>query len=284
MFYLITVIFSWICFFVTDAWLIPKYAHSGFIMLIAFYGHMAAMMGPMLGGIIMLKLFHKEKLLEIKWSSTKYYVYTIYGVLVIWIVPALILLLFNGDKSLKTLYSNYDVLFIISYLLFGWFAGMGEEYGWSGYILNELSGKIGKSKAVVASGILRGLWHLPVLIIPVMLKFMNGEKTIIELSITAIVVAFQLFISNIFMSALFGFVWYKTSSIPLIGWMHFLFDFGRDLAIFFVIGFAGSWWFKLGWGFPFYFFAYLACDKIAKEDGYSNIVEIFYRKKKTVSL
>ncbi|MHB1686766.1 MAG: CPBP family intramembrane glutamic endopeptidase [Ignavibacteriaceae bacterium] len=277
-FYLMAIIFSWTLFFITDAWLIPKYANTTFSKLIALYGHMLAMMGPMFASIIMLKYFQNNSLLTINWSNKKYYLYTIYAILIIWIIPGLMLLLFDGNITAKIIYDNYDIIFIVSYILFGWLAGVGEEYGWSGYILTELSGKFVKSKAVVVSGILRGLWHLPLIIIPLILKVSAGEKSILELFLLTPLFAIQLIVSNIFFSALFGFVWYKTNSIPLLGWMHFLFDLGRDFTILFVVGFSSSFWFKFGWSIPFIILTYLAFNKIAKEDGYSNILEIFYRR------
>ncbi|MBA4321043.1 MAG: hypothetical protein C0412_21850 [Flavobacterium sp.] len=277
-FYSMTIIFSWTLFFITDAWLIPKYSNTTFSKLIALYGHMLAMMGPMFASIIMLEYFQKNNLLTINWSNKKYYIYTIYIILIIWVIPGLMLLFFDRDLTAKMIYNNYDIIFIVSYLLFGWFVGVGEEYGWSGYILTELSDKFVKSKAVVISGILRGLWHLPVIIIPLILKVSAGEKSFLELFLLTPVFVIQLIVSNIFFSALFGFIWYKTNSIPLLGWMHFLFDLGRDFTILFVVGFSSSFWFKFGWSVPFIALAYLAFNKIAKEDSYSNILEIFYRK------
>lgn len=277
-FYLMAVLFSWTLFFITDAWLIPKYAKTNYVMLIALYGHMAAMMGPMIASILMSKYFQKTRLLSLNWSERKFYLYAIYGVLIIWIIPALMFLLFDGGLRLKVSYTNYDITSILSYLLFGWLAGVGEEYGWSGYILTELSEVIGKTKAIVVSGSLRGLWHLPLLIIPVMLKVSTGKQSILELFLLTIVFAFQLIISNIFFSALWGYVWFKTKSIPLLGWMHFMFDLARDFSILFIIGFGESIWFKYGWVIPFLCFAYTAFQKIAKEEGYSSYLSIFRRK------
>lgn len=277
-FYLITIIFSWPLFIITDAWLIPKYSSTNFPKLIALYGHMLAMMGPMFASIIMLKFLQNKNLITLKWGNKNYYYYTFYAILIIWVIPSILFLFFDADLYLKLIYNNYDVVFITSYLLFGWIAGIGEEYGWSGYLLTELTEKNGKSKAVVISGILRGLWHLPVLIIPVILKFNSGDKSFIELVILTLVFGIQLIISNIFFSALFGYVWYKNKSIPLLGWMHFLFDFGRDFAILLIVGFNDSLWIKYGWGIPFFFLAYLAFMKLSKEDGYSNYLEIFYKK------
>ncbi len=278
-FYFFAIFFSWTLFVITDAWLIPKYANTGVSELIALYGHMFAMMGPMLASIIILKYFQKKNLLTFNRGKKRYYLYLIYFGILIWSFPALVWLTFDKHLTLKLIYNNYDIIFIISYLVFGWIAGMGEEYGWSGYILTELFGKIGKSKAIVVSGILRGLWHLPLLTIPLLLKVTSGDEPFLELLLFTIVFAIQLIISNIFFSALFGFVWYKTESIPLVGWMHFMFDLFRDLTIFFIIGFSSSFWFKFGWAIPFYFLAYLAFTRIVKEEGYSNYLEIFYKKK-----
>jgi uncharacterized protein len=279
-FYLITVLFSWTLFIITDAWLIPKYAQTGFVMLIALYGHIAAMMGPMIGSVIMLRVFKGKSLLSVHSGYFIYYLYTFYAVLIIWIIPGLFFLMFDKSLKIKTVYSEYDIFFIISYLFFGWFAGMGEEFGWSGYILRELSDKIGKSKAVVVSGILRGLWHLPLLLIPVVLKVISGKQSFLELLLLSILFAFQLVVSNIFMSALWGYVWFETKSIPLLGWMHFLFDLGRDLSLLCISGFGGSFWFKFGWAIPFLSFAYMAFQKIAVAEGYSSYLAIFRKRRK----
>ncbi len=280
-YYLFAILFSWTLFFITDAWLIPEYGHTGFVKLIALYGHMLAMFGPMLAVFFTLKFFHRRNPLSFKFGDKKYYLYFFIAWMLLWLLPGLMWLAFDKHLMLKVFYNNYDFIFIFSYLIFGWFAGTAEEYGWSAYILTELSGKIGKSKAIVISGILRGLWHLPLFVIPVLLKVFNGEKTFVDLFIFTIIFAIQLIVSNIFFSALFGYVWYKTESIPMLGWMHFVFDAFRDLTIFFIIGFSGSFWFKFGWGIPFYFLAFLAFTKIVREEGYSNYLEIFYKKKHT---
>ena len=279
LFYLITVFISWPIIFVTDALLVPRYSQTGFAELIALFGHILAMLCPMLSGLLVLRYFQKDKLLSWIWSRGKYYIYALFAGLLLWVVPGLIWLSLDKNLSLKLIFNNYDIMFVSFYLVLGWIAGIGEEYGWSAFVLTELYEKIGKSKAVVVSGCLRGFWHLPFLAIPVYLKVLSGNKSINELFLLTIVFAVQLIIGNIFFSALFGYVWFRTKSIPLLGWMHFLFDAFRDFTIFFIAGFINSTWFKIGWAFPFYFLAYLAFTKIAKEDGYSNYLEIFYKKK-----
>ena len=274
-YYLIAILFSWSLFVVTDAWLIPKYAGTGFVKLIALYGHMLAMLGPFAAGIISLKFILKKKTLTFKAGDQKYYSYAIYGAIILWILPAIIWFVFDKGVIFKTGFNYYDKVFIVTYLAFGWVAGMGEEYGWSAYLLSEISETAGRTRAVIISGILRGLWHLPLFIIPVYLKAGAGSRSLIMMLIIAAALSLQLIISNIFFSSLFGYVWYETESIPLLGWMHFLFDIGRDFALLFFIGFNGSLWFKIGWGIPFYLLAYLALYSIYKKEGFSRPAEVF---------
>lgn len=263
-----------------DGWLIPKYAKTSFVMPIALYGHTFAMFAPMLASIIMLKSSNKRKLLDWFWSKKFHYLITfIIFFCTLYFIPASFFSIFDKDLKWRSLFNNYDCFFICSYIAFGWLAGIGEEYGWSGYLLTEWSDKIGKGRAVVVSGVLRGFWHLPLLAIPVMQKVHAGEKTVLGLLLSIVVFSLQLCVSNIFFSALFGYVWYKTKSIPLLGWMHFLFDLGRDFSLYFILGFGKHFWFKYGWGIPFLSLAYVAFQRIVRLEGYSTFLELFYKKK-----
>ncbi|MCP4760843.1 MAG: hypothetical protein GY870_03610, partial [archaeon] len=59
----------------------------------------------------------------------------------------------------------------------------------------------------------------------------------------AITFSMQLAISNIYFGFIFGWIWFETKSLPLLGWMHQLYDMIRDNLVFFVLGFSGSIWF-----------------------------------------
>lgn len=278
LFYLVTICFSWPIIIVVDGRLIPAYHSTGFVMLIALFGHMAAMMGPMPASIVILRYFENKSLLRWKGAKRKYYLYALCAGVLIYVLPGMLDLLFGRAARLRSTFDNYDAIFLISYLSLGWFAGVGEEYGWSGFLLTELGEKIGKSRAIAVSGCLRGIWHLPVLVIPVYLQLLNGEKTLPGLLFLCGVFVVQLVVSNIFFSALFGLVWFKTGSIALVGWLHLMLDFFRDLMIFLVIGFSASIWFKLGYVVLFIPLAAWAFTRIAREDGYSNFLQIFYKK------
>ncbi|MGE5439079.1 MAG: CPBP family intramembrane glutamic endopeptidase, partial [Bacteroidota bacterium] len=272
-----TTAFSWSIFIAVDGFLIPGENNAVMANLIDLYGHAAAMLGPLLAGIVTLKYAGRKSLLNMDWRLNKLYRYGIYFFFSIWFLPAALYLPFDNAMRLNLSFSSYDIVFIVSYLLVGWIAGIGEEYGWTGFILTELSGKIGKCRAVFVSGILRGLWHLPLLIIPISTKFFAGKISLVQFLLLGIMFIFQLSISNIFMSALFGSVWYKTRSIPLAGWLHFLYDFFRDMSLLFFTGFFNTPAFRFGWAIPFYFAAHIAFTRIAKEEGYSNYLEVFVK-------
>ncbi|MDP4197464.1 MAG: hypothetical protein Q8940_20630, partial [Bacteroidota bacterium] len=72
-FYFLTIVISWSVFIIVDGFLIPRQHDIHIIRIIALYGHIIAMMGPLLASIITLKHVNKKKPLNIKWSLTKYY-------------------------------------------------------------------------------------------------------------------------------------------------------------------------------------------------------------------
>lgn len=157
LFYLITLLLSWPIFFVADGWLIPKYAKTSLVMPIALYGHMLAMLAPMCAGMMVLKSHRPKRLLGWFWSKKDHYLVTfIIFFCTLYFIPASFFSFIDKDLKWRSMFNGYDYFFICSYVAFGWLAGIGEEYGWSGYLLTEWSDKIGKGRAVVVSGVLRG--------------------------------------------------------------------------------------------------------------------------------
>jgi membrane protease YdiL (CAAX protease family) len=235
-------LFSWPVFFCGDAWLAPMFLDQGNVAAAEYaslFGHMLAMLGPAAAALILWRFYHKESPLW-KWGRMKHYLWIVLAMLAFWGLPALIGF-FLGDKVVSPI-ENYIRISIASMLAFGWIAGMGEETGWCAYLLPRLSPKIGKGRALVVSGMIRGLWHWPVLVIPVMLQVINGEHTPLELVGAGIVIAIQLMVSNILFGMIFGWIWYRTESIPLVGWLHYWYDLVRDMAILMLVGYGNSAW------------------------------------------
>lgn len=278
-FLLIIVLYSWPIFFITDAWLIPgaiAHHHNATALLIATFGHLLGMFGPAIAAVILWKRFFNERIPNLKWSRLRNYLYTALVMEGLWVVPAIAGLLFGNTFHLIPKVSTPYWIFVITILSVGWFAGIGEELGWSGFLLTRLSPFIGNTKAVIISGIFRGIWHLPILVGPILYKTVTGAESPYLLGVMGIVYLFQLVISNVLFGSVFGYLWYTTKSYPLLGWTHFWFDMARDFSFIFILGYQSSFWPKFGWGLVFYVAAYILLDKIARAEGITNLNKIFF--------
>lgn len=279
LFLLLIILYSWPVFFITDAWLIPRSIaakQTSQTLLIAAFGHLVGMLGPAFSSIILWKFFYKEALPHLVWSRFKYYIFSLMLMLSLWTLPAAIGLILGNSYSLMTNIKYYHWIFIITMLSFGWIAGVGEELGWCSFILTRMNPFLGKTKAVILSGVLRGVWHFPILIGPLLYKTIFNDYPVYLLFFMSLVFLVQLIISNVFFGSLFGFVWYKTKSYPLLGWLHAWFDIARDFSIVFIMGYASSFWIKYGWGMIFYLTAYLILSNIAVREGIKNLNRLLF--------
>jgi membrane protease YdiL (CAAX protease family) len=227
--------------FITDAVIAPSYYQQNNIAmerLSILIGHMIAMFGPLIGSVVLWR--KQASYPKWKWSLPKYYLWIAIATIAFWVIPGIVGL-FLGDKIVNPI-DQYIWIYIVIIILFGWISGTSEEVGWCAYLLPELSKNIGKSRALLISNIIRGLWHWPVLILPVVLQVISGEHTIPELIGAGIVIAIQLIISNIFFGSIFGWIWYQTESIPLVGWLHYFYDMARDVTSILLVGYSSSLW------------------------------------------
>ena len=143
---------------------------------------------------------------------------------------------------------------------------VGEEIGWTAYLLSRLAPHTGKARALLIAGAIRGLWHLPVLISPMIVRFVDGDVSLFRLLARTLFIIIQLTISNALFGSLFGWVWYRTESLPLMGWLHQVHNAARDITILLVIGYAGSGW-ALIWSIPFYVIAVQLLYQVALKEG-----------------
>ncbi|MCC7354004.1 MAG: CPBP family intramembrane metalloprotease [Anaerolineae bacterium] len=246
LFTLISCLYSWPIFFVIDAWLVPMFIRQGDVAaarLTSLSGHMLAMAGPTLAAIFMWRGRHKESPPTWRWSQPGYYGLVVVAMFVLWTVPGLIGLAF-GDKIVSSIETHIWVMVGLM-LALGWFTGTGEEIGWCAYLLSRLAPRVGKARALIISGIIRGLWHWPVLVGPSFAQVFRGERTLVTLVGPSLTIAFLLALSNIFFGAVPGWVWYRTKSIALVGWLHQWHDLARDVTILLLVGY-GSWSSTLG--------------------------------------
>jgi membrane protease YdiL (CAAX protease family) len=242
-FVLVCFVFSWTVFFIADAGLVPMFEQQGnaaAARLTGLFGHILGMLGPALAALLLWRFVHREKPAPWKWSRPIHYLWVVLATLAFWAVPGWIGLLL-GDSVVDPLPSYFGV-WIAAIVAFGWIAGLGEETGWCAYLLERLAPMMGKTRALVVSNVLRGLWHWPVVAAPVIVQVVRGDRTPLELLGASIVIALQLMLSNIFFGSLFGWVWYRTGSLPLVGWMHYWYDMVRDVALMVLVGYGGSLW------------------------------------------
>jgi len=169
LFCLIAFSYSWIIFIIVDIFILPGLFRAGDtakVWLIALFGHMLAMAGPALASAILWKFYHKEHFPRWKWSRPKYYLLAAGSMLAIWTLPSLLGLIFGNTLSLRSPVETFAWVVIGASFSIGWLAGLGEETGWTAYLLPRLAPRMGKSRALIAAGMIRGLWHIPVLIGP----------------------------------------------------------------------------------------------------------------------
>jgi membrane protease YdiL (CAAX protease family) len=244
-FILVCFLFSWPIFFIVDGWLIPMFreqANIGGMRLTVSFGHMLAMCGPALAAIFMWRVYHKRALPAWRWSQPRYYVFAALAMLVLWTVPGLIGLAL-GDQIDAPEWYDYIMLFNMFTLL--WVAGTGEEVGWCTYLLPLLLPRFGRLRAAVISGFIRGVWHWPVFFAPMLAQSITGEKPWLETIVSGVFLLLSLGLSNILFSGVLGWVWYRTESIPLVGWLHQWYDLARD-ATGLLLVLYGSWAGSLG--------------------------------------
>jgi membrane protease YdiL (CAAX protease family) len=268
LFALVIVLYSWPVFFCADAWLEPMFSEKGNVAaarLSVLLGHTLGMLGPALAALLMWRVYHKESPPPWKWSLPKYYAWVALAMLALWTVPGLTGLLF-GDAVVSPI-EPYMWISIAVMLALGWVSGMGEETGWCAYLLPLLSPTAGKTRAMIISGVIRGLWHWPVVVIPVIMQVVAGERTPLELLGAAVVIALQLAVSNVLFGAAFGWIWYHTESIPLVGWTHFWHNLTRDLTIMLLVGYGDGLWAAVLAGLVTSALGLVLLDRLRRDEG-----------------
>jgi membrane protease YdiL (CAAX protease family) len=266
LFALICVFYSWPIFFAVDAWLAPMLKPTNITAanLVSLGGHMLGMLGPAIAALWMWRFVHKVQPPAWNWSRMSYYGLASLAGLLFWALPGSIGLLL-GDKIENPIH-DYMWIGIAMMLFLGWFSGLGEEMGWCGYLMTRPVSQIGRTRAILVSGIIRGVWHWPILFTPHLLKALAGEETILQLILSGIVILIPLVCSNILMGAFFGWIWFRTQSLPLLGWTHQWYDMTRDATMTLLVGYFNSPWVKYLALPIFYMLCITLLGKILREE------------------
>lgn len=262
--------FSWAIFFALDVWFIPTFApqfKAALLAVIGMFGHFLGMAGPALAALVLWRRLDDTLRPEWKWNRARNYL----G------VAATILALCGVSLAAGALTTSNDFYFrnslephlwalLIGALTLGWLAGMGEELGWCAYLLPLLTPTFGRIGAVVISGIARGLWHLPVVLAPLMLAASQNEMPPDALGANVLLIALALMISNILFGAAMGWLWFKTASVPLLGWAHQWFDIARDFGLLLIFGAVSSDATTLVWSIGIHLLGIVALGLLARRE------------------
>ncbi len=245
-FFALACLFSWPVFFVVDAWLVPGYlddSNDPAAAVAQVFGHMLGMLGPALAAMLMWCRDHGRRPPRLRWSQLRFYAVSALAMLALFLAPAGLGLAFDDALGFRSGIEPYRWTILVSGFTLLWVAGMGEEIGWIAYLLPRLAPRLGKTGALLVAGAIRGTWHWPVLIGPVIHDVVAGDGSVVRLVLLSVAYAIQLAISNaITFGAVFGWLWFKTESVPLLGWTHQWFDQSRAIVLITVAGLSGSLW------------------------------------------
>lgn len=111
--------------------------------------------------------------------------------------------------------NNVHVLISFVPIMFNMFFAIGEEYGWRQFLQIRLQGMMGKVGGVLLTGVIWGIFHIPLHIL------YNGEALAYDL---ASIVSYC-----IFMGVFLGLCYMKTKSIILTSMLHLLNNAFMDL-------------------------------------------------------
>lgn len=278
LFTLLSFLYSWPIFFIVDAWLVPMFQAQNNLpaaRVTLALGHTLGMLGPAIAAILMWRVFSKAPAPAAgapaastpawKWSLPKHYGWVALAMLAFWGLPAVVSLAL-GDTFESPIEPSMWIM-IGTYVIGGWFAGMGEEIGWCAYLLSRLSPEIGKARAMVVSGTIRGLWHWPVLVGSLIAKVIAGEQPFAVLIVASLGAALLLAFSNIFFGAVLNWLWYRTESMPLVGWFHYWHNLVRDTTAIVLVGYGASLWASPWSGNVFMVIGCLLLTQIGRGEG-----------------
>ncbi len=100
---------------------------------------------------LLKQAFDSHKITDKKWYVPLVFLMPIIAVLSYWYVKTTSVLLSEPHLSLSTI-----ILFFIVYFI----GAIGEEIGWSGYIIEPMQNQFGALKASIILGIIWAIWHI----------------------------------------------------------------------------------------------------------------------------
>jgi membrane protease YdiL (CAAX protease family) len=128
----------------------------------------------------------------------------------------------RGAIGMPSVHTLLHALWVVPLYLLGAF---GEELAWRGYLLPELFRR-GPRMAVVLTGVVWGLWHLPMIATPILLDASSPWPTRL-VKVGSLVLPFA--VMMIPASSFFAWLWGRSRSIAVVTVLHATYDRTRDL-------------------------------------------------------
>ncbi len=250
-FALLAMAFSWPVLLAVDGWLLPRAAgrlDAAALAAAGLLGHLLAMAGPAVAALLLWRRQPGSVRPAFRWGRPADY---------LWL--ALALLALRGGSLLigalagagmwpwRSPFEPGVAVILAGSLTLGWLGGLGEEVGWCAYLLPRLTPAFGRVGAVVIAGIIRGFWHLPLLLMPLAAAVGRGELAPAQAASSALAAALALALSNILFGAALGWLWFRRQSMALVGWAHQWHDLARDAGLVLAVGAASSPATALAW-------------------------------------
>ncbi|KJB88809.1 hypothetical protein AZ66_05345 [Paenibacillus sp. E194] len=136
------------------------------------------MLTPTVAAFIMLLLVTKDGRSRSGWAALGLRKFGFKWWLLCITVPSVIVALSYGsalgvgvlDFEVPSNYSGYDwtafpIVVAIQFVGAVLTSSLGEELGWRGYLLPLLVNSLGERKALFATGLIHGLWHIPIILL-----------------------------------------------------------------------------------------------------------------------
>lgn len=141
---------------------------------------LALMWTPGVAGIITSKVYYKkENALGFRFCKLRYILlgvfipigYLLASYTIAWIAlkdPTIGMKELAGTLGCPVGFESFPIIYIIIYLISGFISNClsaaGEELGWRGFMYPALERVLGRNKALILSGVIWSVWHMPLII------------------------------------------------------------------------------------------------------------------------
>lgn len=216
-------LFSWPFFFLNFFWADTVYK--------AYICNGTAMLMVGIATFIYTKFITKEFSIKkpINWGKPKHYLWVIALAAFLWLVPNTISY-FTDKTFFIDSFSPQLIAWIITLLTVTIIFGFGEEFGWRAYLLPKLAEKHTPRKAIMIHAFIWWSWHLPMVLPIIYLTLKATEMGPTGVILGTIAALAGNFVSAMFVSVVFAYVWVKSQSLAVTSLFHGWYDGFRDAA------------------------------------------------------